>query len=44
MSDNTEKVTGIGGIFFKVRDGARMSPVMKMSPVNTFDEPKLCVG
>ena len=25
MSDNTEKVTGIGGIFFKVRDSARMS-------------------
>ena len=25
MSDNTEKVTGIGGIFFRVRDPARMS-------------------
>ena len=25
MSDNTEKVTGIGGIFFKVRDVARMT-------------------
>jgi catechol 2,3-dioxygenase-like lactoylglutathione lyase family enzyme len=25
MSDNTEKVTGIGGIFFGVRDPARMS-------------------
>ena len=25
MSDNTEKATGIGGIFFRVRDPARMS-------------------
>jgi predicted enzyme related to lactoylglutathione lyase len=25
MSDNTEKVTGIGGIFFRVRDPQRMS-------------------
>lgn len=25
MSDNTEKVSGIGGIFFKVRDVARMT-------------------
>ena len=25
MSDNTEKVTGIGGIFFRVRDTATMS-------------------
>jgi predicted enzyme related to lactoylglutathione lyase len=25
MNDNHEKVTGIGGIFFKVRDMARMS-------------------
>ncbi len=25
MSNNTEKVTGIGGIFFKVRDPARMT-------------------
>ena len=25
MSDNTEKVTGIGGIFFRVRDPAQMS-------------------
>ena len=25
MSDNTKKVTGIGGIFFRVRDPARMS-------------------
>ena len=25
MSDGTEKVTGIGGIFFRVRDPARMS-------------------
>src|SRR2546423_10552769 len=25
MSDNTEKVTGIGGVFFRARDPARMS-------------------
>jgi predicted enzyme related to lactoylglutathione lyase len=25
MSDNTEKVTGIGGIFFRVRDSEKMS-------------------
>jgi catechol 2,3-dioxygenase-like lactoylglutathione lyase family enzyme len=25
MSDNTEKVTGIGGIFFKARDTARLA-------------------
>jgi len=25
MNDNTEKVTGIGGVFFRVRDPARMS-------------------
>ena len=25
MSDNLEKVTGIGGIFFKARDTERMS-------------------
>jgi catechol 2,3-dioxygenase-like lactoylglutathione lyase family enzyme len=25
MSDNTEKITGIGGIFFKVRDPERMA-------------------